>query len=215
MRAARILYPVETLGPGRRAGIWTCGCDRHCPGGANPELWDREAYGEMKPADIVRVIETLEREGGAVDGITITGGEPFEQAEELAELVDSLRDITEDILVYTGYRREELAAYEDTVIGKLAVLVDGPYVREENREHPLKGSANQRIHYILPGMEVLYGRYIKERSGKRFVQNFRLGEGKACVGIQGRNFKAQYERRKSAYMSEKGQYERQRSIQEE
>ena len=98
MRAARILYPVETLGPGRRAGIWTCGCDRHCPGCANPELWDREAYGEMKPADIVRVIETLEREGGAVDGITITGGEPFEQAEELAALPVCIRCTPEYLL---------------------------------------------------------------------------------------------------------------------
>lgn len=208
MRAARILYPVETLGPGKRAGIWTCGCGRHCPGCANPELWDSDAYGEMKPADMVQVIKAFAGKGGAVDGITITGGEPFEQAEELAELVEGLRDITEDILVYTGYRREELAAYENRVIRKLAVLVDGPYVQEENREHPLMGSANQRIHYILPRMEVLYERYLRERDGRRVVQNFRLGDGKACVGIQGRDFKARYEESRAAYMGEKGSYRR-------
>lgn len=200
MRLARILYPVHTLGPGSRVGIWTCGCIRHCPGCANPELWDVTPYGDMKPADIVHAIEGLEKQGYLrPEGITITGGEPFLQRGELQRLVETLQSVTQDIMVYTGFRREELAKCEDTIISRIAVLVDGPYLEEQNREHPLKGSENQRIHYISPGTRERYEAYIAAMRGKRLVQNFKLAEGKACIGIHGNDFGERYTQKRSEY----------------
>lgn len=204
MKIARILYPVKTLGPGERVGIWTCGCKRNCLGCANPELWDTSPYGDVRVSDIVRAIEGLEGQGyGRPEGVTITGGEPFEQKEELRALVEALRGITEDILVYTGFLRDELLDCEETIIGKLAVLVDGAYVREQNLEHPLKGSENQNIHYIREEMRERYESYIEGMRGKRLVQNFKITEGKVCVGIHGRDFAEEYEKRRSAYGGER------------
>lgn len=200
MKLARILYPVWTLGPGRRVGIWTCGCDRQCPGCANPELWDAGSYGDLAVADVIRTIQELERRGyGRPEGVTITGGEPFSQKEELSCLVEALQKITDDILLYTGFLREELLAWEDAVIGRVAVLVDGPYLEERNDEHPLKGSENQRIHYIRPEFRERYEEYIRGMEGRRLAQNFSLREGRACVGIHGADFRRQYEQRRSAY----------------
>ena len=47
MNVARILYPVKVLGPGKRIGIWLCGCDRECFGCSNPELWEPKPEYEL------------------------------------------------------------------------------------------------------------------------------------------------------------------------
>ena len=179
MYIARILYPVRALGPGDRIGIWFAGCTHHCKGCSNPELWEtREEY-QTNQAQIMRLVKNI-ADQHRVDGFTITGGDPFEQPEALAELLPELRRIANDILVYTGYRYERIATHRE-VLDNISVLIDGPYEEELNAEEALRGSTNQQI--IVLNMAYLdkYRQYIEANKGK--VQNFITPTGVISVGI--------------------------------
>jgi anaerobic ribonucleoside-triphosphate reductase activating protein len=197
MRIARILYPVEVLGPGKRIGIWVCGCRRRCRDCANPELWDADERREVDMETIFRMLSSIltERE---VDGITISGGEPFLQTEELDMLVSFLQNYTDDILIFTGYRRavlekrKRLGAQTQHILGTVAVLVDGPYIREKNDAHPLRGSQNQNIYYRDEQIRHRYEEYIREQMGMMPVQNFLTSDGMIAVGIHPKEFRQQF-----------------------
>ena len=103
MNVARILFPVQVLGPGNRIGIWLCGCNRACKGCSNPELWTKRDEFEIDVANVASLIRKV-AESNKVDGFTISGGEPFQQADELLLLLSYLTPISTDILIYTGYR---------------------------------------------------------------------------------------------------------------
>ena len=62
MYVARILYPVEVLGPGKRVGIWCCGCPRRCKGCSNPELWEFQERYQVSPERIFRLIQKIAEE---------------------------------------------------------------------------------------------------------------------------------------------------------
>lgn len=185
MLVAHVLYPVRTLGPGERVGIWVYGCHRRCKGCMSPEM---QTFYRSAEIDVNRLAAHIReiRKRKPIDGITISGGEPFEQDRELAELLHLMQDITEDVLVFSGYRLEELGG--SPLLGEIAVLVDGEYQEERNEEHPLKGSENQNIHYIKAEYHALYEDYIEQMRGRKAVQNFKLKDGIFAVGIQGRGF---------------------------
>jgi len=187
MNIARILYPVRVLGPGERVGIWMCGCDRACPGCSNPELWEPRAEYEISVRNAAAMIGRV-RETRAIDGVTISGGEPFRQAAELAELLEAL-DIG-DVLIYTGYLLEELAAMRDPavdrVLARTAVLIDGPYLREQNDGARLRGSSNQQIHILNESLRPRYERCLA--AGENQIQNFTTADGVVSVGIHKQDF---------------------------
>jgi anaerobic ribonucleoside-triphosphate reductase activating protein len=145
MQIKRICYPIRVLGPGERVGIWVCGCNFKCPGCMSPELQSFSAGNSISVENIVCVLEKLPHK---IEGITISGGEPFEQAEELARLVKVLSEkFTDDIIIYTGYTLEELEKKQHCkdVLKHIAVLVDGRYVDGLNTGKGLAGSENQKI----------------------------------------------------------------------
>ena len=184
----RILAPIETLGPGRRLVIWTKGCTKHCPHCANPELWDTAAAKEYSVSDIVTIIRNVYRET-KFDGITISGGDPLEQKEDILTLLEQVQDLTEDILVYTGYTLEELERlWTEDEIRRLkqyiSVLIDGPYIDAQNeKEIVLRGSANQRILYFKEKQKDAYEAYLSEG---RKIQNVMMGDKLISVGIHNR-----------------------------
>ena len=185
MQIDRILYPVTTLGPGQRVAIWTVGCSKHCFHCANPELWDPDPAREQPAEEIASLI--LERlKDCRPDGITVTGGDPMEQPEELLTLLRALRPLTEDILVYTGYTLEELehtlpVSLMDGFRETVGVLIDGRYVEELNDgKSPLTGSTNQTLHYFRPQLRETYAAYM---AGGRKIQNFYSGGRLISVGI--------------------------------
>lgn len=147
MRIKRLCYPIRVLGPGERLGIWVTGCGRNCPGCMTPELRDYKAGREMA---CEAILEAAKKIPGPVDGVTISGGEPFDQPEELCRLVTLLQALTEDILIYTGYTLEELrqrsCPHTNGVLERIAVLIDGAYVEALDDKKGLRGSSNQRIH---------------------------------------------------------------------
>lgn len=188
MNIARILYPVKVLGPGNRIGIWVCGCQRACPGCSNPELWDKKPEYEISIDQLMQLIDTV-REANSIDGFTITGGEPMNQTEDLAALVNRLSKISEDILVYTGYRWDELISRDQAtqhVLATISVLIDGEYIEEKNNDSRLRGSSNQEIHIINPKFAAKYQRYLTV--GHNQIQNFTTSNGIVSVGIHRKGF---------------------------
>ena len=175
MYVDRILYPIETLGPGKRIVIWTVGCTKHCAHCANPELWDPAGRNNIAIKDLAQIIGNLCREN-SVDGITFTGGDPLEQAEELLPLLRLIKDSVPDVLVYTGYTREELELLVDNQMleSLVSVLIDGPYIDEQNDERCVhRGSSNQCIYYFDEDRRKDYETYL--RSGRK-IQNIVMGD---------------------------------------
>lgn len=141
----RIYYPVLTLGYGKRLGVWVRGCSRFCPGCISPDL---QSY-TGDAVDVHKLIQSVP-DGFQADGMTISGGEPFDRTEGLEELVCWFAEnVSEDILIYTGYTIEELQArgdkMTDCILKNTAVLVDSPYIASLNDGRGIRGSSNQRV----------------------------------------------------------------------
>ena len=182
MYIARILYPVEVLGPGKRIGIWFCGCPRRCKGCSNPELWE---FQERYQVDLKVIKELIQQicEQNQVDGFTLTGGDPLYQFDEFRRLVDYLSTISEDILVYTGYTLAELQGKR---LDNVAVLIDSPYIEDRNNGCILRGSDNQQIHILNERLKDKYERYLSTATNQ--IQNFATADGYVCVGIHNKDF---------------------------
>lgn len=184
MNVARILYPVKVLGPGNRVGIWLCGCSRACKGCSNPELWKRKPEYELPVEAVFSLVQKIAKDN-TIDGFTISGGEPMDQAEELAELLTVLESISDDILIYSGYLLEELRERNDqmtnAVLAQAAVLVDGPYVETQNDDSAIRGSSNQRVHILSSKHESKYRNYLSGVHNQ--IQNFTTANGVVSVGI--------------------------------
>lgn len=185
MYVARILYPIQVLGPGNRIGIWTVGCKHHCKGCSNPELWNIDSKYFITVKDLERIIRNIAADN-QIDGFTITGGEPIEQAAELSVLLDNVSDISKDVLLYTGYQLDDLQA-EAQLLKYVAVIIDGEYIEELNDNCFLRGSSNQTINILNPEYCDLYTEYIKDNNNE--IQNFMIGNEVISVGIHKRNFK--------------------------
>jgi hypothetical protein len=94
---------------------------------------------------------------GRVGGITVSGGEPFEQQpEELRDLLAEARLMGLDTLVYSGYTYEELRRASKSVLREIDILIDGPYMRNVPRAGPWAGSGNQRALCLREGEVVLW-----------------------------------------------------------
>lgn len=182
MYVARILYPVEVLGPGKRIGIWFCGCPHKCKGCSNPELWEFQEKYKTSLEAILTLIETIAKEH-QVDGFTITGGDPMYQAADLQKLIMHLCKISSDILVYTGYEIEEVPK---EYLHNISVLIDGRYIEERNNNCILRGSDNQRIHILDSDMGSKYSLYLQNASNQ--IQNFSTSDGIVSVGIHKPDF---------------------------
>jgi len=183
MYIARLLYPIKVLGPGNRIGIWFCGCPRRCQGCSNPELWTFQEHYKTTLTTIIEMIKNIIAKN-KVDGFTITGGDPFYQPQALSALLNELHFISDDILVYTGYQKEELLPEQ---LKNIAVLIDGQYIESRNNNVTLRGSDNQRIFILNEKFRTIYEHYIK--TTKNQVQNFMVNDKYVSVGIHKRGFK--------------------------
>ena len=144
-----LLAGSQANGPGVRNVVWFQGCSLHCPGCFNPDTHDPMS-GE--PVPVPALAERLLQ--GNPGGITISGGEPFQQAGALLALVEILRKHPSDpsLLVFTGYPFKALIAMPlgKEILNCLDILVAGPYVRALHVGKGLFGSANQSIHLLTP-----------------------------------------------------------------
>jgi len=147
MRLSGITPESLVDGPGLRYVIFTQGCPHQCPHCHNPETWDMDAGKEYTMRQIARL---MAKEKKKVRGVTFSGGEPFLQAAELAEVAAAAHLIGWDIVTYTGFTYEELTEKKDDGVKALLsasdILIDGKYIHElRSIELPFRGSSNQRI----------------------------------------------------------------------
>ena len=182
MFVARILYPVEVLGPGKRIGIWFCGCPHKCKGCSNPELWSLNDRYKTTPETVFNIVSKIAKEN-QVDGFTISGGDPFYQKEELKIFLEMIKNINDDILIFTGY---EISDFDNEDLKNIAVLIDGKYIEELNNNCALRGSSNQRIHILSEKHKEKYDEYLKTAKNK--IQNFTVSDGIISVGIHKKGF---------------------------
>jgi len=134
-------------GPGLRFVLWTQGCSKGCKNCFNPETWSFEKYKSLTPLEIFELIKNSN-----VSGVTITGGDPLEQPEELLELLillDSL-NLSNGIILFTGYTIDEIN--KDFLLRKslnyIDVLIDGRFEKDKRISSSLRGSENQNIIYF-------------------------------------------------------------------
>lgn len=150
MQIGKILFPITTLGPGKRLGIWVQGCHRNCKGCSNPELQVFDESKDVSPEKILEATMNLD-----FDGVTISGGEPFLQIQDLKALIQLYNSLGyDDILVYTGFTLKELTDRDDEdikyILSHVSVLIDGEFDVNLVDDVPLRGSSNQNVWILNP-----------------------------------------------------------------
>ena len=144
MRIAGIVNDSIVDGPGLRLAIFAQGCPHHCPGCHNPESQDFAGGSDM---DTEKIIARMDA-NPLLDGITLTGGEPFEQPDACRILADAAHARGLNVWAYSGYTFEQLCAVPEKrrLLEACDVLVDGPFLLEERSlDLRFRGSKNQRV----------------------------------------------------------------------
>ena len=149
MRIAGVLHESVVDGPGVRFVVFAQGCLHKCKGCHNPETWNPAGGQEVSVRGLLKEIR---KSPGSIKGVTLSGGEPFLQPGEMADLATKVHEMGLNVVVYTGYVYEDLQemAIPDPDIARLLreadILVDGPYVEAlKDLQRPFRGSANQRV----------------------------------------------------------------------
>lgn len=146
LNLARVASPVTSLGLGRRLVLWVAGCPLDCPGCISPELRDPAAG---KPIAVDRLADYLLGREETLDGVTLSGGEPFAQADALARLWQLLaaRLPQWGLLVFSGYTERQLRRRPEAqaLLDGTDLLIAGPYRSDRPCDQPLLASANQRV----------------------------------------------------------------------
>jgi anaerobic ribonucleoside-triphosphate reductase activating protein len=159
MKIHQVLPLSQANGPGSRFVLWMQGCSRRCPGCFNPLTHDAKNGYELSVNAVTELIPVK-----SVYGITVSGGEPFEQPEELADLLEGVKKMGLHRLVYTGFTHDELARMAGggrealkkqpgssarsairKCLSLIDILIDGAYQKGSPANVPWAGSANQRV----------------------------------------------------------------------
>ena len=100
MRIAGTVSESIVDGPGLRLTVFTQGCPHHCPGCHNPQTPDPAGGREESTAALLARYAA----NPLLDGLTLSGGEPMEQAAECAALAEAVHALGGNVWVYTGWR---------------------------------------------------------------------------------------------------------------
>jgi anaerobic ribonucleoside-triphosphate reductase activating protein len=153
LRVATIVDETEAEGPGRRLALWVQGCTLRCPGCCNPEMFASDR-GTAMTVDAI-----LARLAPGCEGVSILGGEPFEQAAGVAAFAREVKRRGLTVMVYSGYTLAELHERARTdpavteLLAEIDLLVDGRYDRTRAEPPPplgrrWLGSTNQVMHFL-------------------------------------------------------------------
>ena len=134
-------------GPGDRFVLWFQGCSKGCIGCFNPETWNNRPANILTVEEIMCLIKMANP-----SGVTISGGDPFEQADFLLPLLKEIYslDLPDGIIVFSGFLIDEInsCGVMRECLGYLDVLIDGRFDKTCISKNSLKGSSNQNIIYF-------------------------------------------------------------------
>lgn len=150
-------------GPGIRYALFTQGCPRACPGCHNPQTHDPNGGVEYTVEQILKEIDS----NPLLDGVTLSGGEPFMQARPLVDLAREIKTRHLNLIIYTGYYWEELIQAQNpdwhNLIELTDVIVDGPFIQSfHDWKLKFMGSSNQRIVNVKKSL--IQGKLVLENS---------------------------------------------------
>lgn len=149
LRVAQLVEGTDAEGPGRRFALWVQGCTLACPGCCNPEMFSgRGGVGWAVDELAARVVGTP-----GLEGLSVLGGEPFQQAAGVWALCRAVRAAGLGVMVYTGYTLAELqsmgAPDVDGLLSEVDLLVDGRFEKAKpERRRRWVGSTNQVLHFL-------------------------------------------------------------------
>ena len=189
LRVATIVDETEAEGPGRRWAIWLQGCTIRCPGCCNPEMFDAAGGTAWDLAALEARIAAAAARG--VEGITVLGGEPFEQAAGAAALARAAKARGLTVMVFSGYRLAEIRERDGAaeLLALTDLLVDGRYDQTQPEPTPPLGrrwigSANQTMHYLTeaytpadPRMHAANTIEIRISAGKLLINGWPSADG--------------------------------------
>ena len=148
IRLAGLVEDSIVDGPGLRLTVFAQGCPHRCPGCHNPQTHDPAGGHERRVDEIVEKLD----DNPLLSGVTLSGGEPFEQSAPCARIAREAHARGLNVWTYSGYTFEallEMSASRGDIRALLAetdVLVDGPFVlAERSLDCPWRGSKNQRL----------------------------------------------------------------------
>lgn len=157
----RLHFPVSSLGYGQRIAIWVQGCSLRCSGCISRDTWQHGNGG----VSLSQLFENLEPWLDQADGLTVSGGEPFEQPDALLHVLRWWRHRHQgDILVFSGFSWERLKLMHAAQLDLIDVLISDPYVATAGHELPLRGSDNQRLHLLTPLAQSRYEQLTHKRA---------------------------------------------------
>ena len=160
--------PLTALGPGIRVGLWLSGCNRACLGCIAPELWDFPLSAIQSVMDVHDEIARLKDDSQAT-GLTISGGEPFMQADSLYALLIACHSLKfYDILIYSGFPISLLLKKYQWIPEYVTAIVDGAYETDNYSSDHWRGSNNQNLTIFSSLHENYYRKWQDEE--KRKVQ---------------------------------------------
>jgi anaerobic ribonucleoside-triphosphate reductase activating protein len=192
-------YPVTVLGPGRRIGLWLQGCRIRCKGCVSQDTWASDPRRAVKVGDLVAWCRKTAVDG--LDGITISGGEPFDQPLGLATLLDGLiawrreAGLDFDLLCYSGYPMKTLERKHAGLLRRLDAVIPEPYVDGLPLGKVWRGSSNQSLVPLSERGQARYRDHIDEAvadQGKRMQVAVEAGRV-WMIGIPERGDMAQLE----------------------
>ena len=146
INVAHWLPRSQANGPGTRFVLWTQGCPLACPGCWNPDTWSTESRTLMSVDEILALID----EATPIEGVTLSGGEPFAQSAVLVQLASAVRDRGLSRMAFTGYELCELTSPDQQALLKLLdIVITGRFVAAQKRSDLLwRGSSNQVVHFL-------------------------------------------------------------------
>ncbi len=153
VQIAQIVPHTRAEGPGERFAIWFQGCPFRCPGCCNPEMLRFEGGERFTAGEVLAQIQAANTASEDLEGITLLGGEPLAHAEGAAKIAREARRLGLSVMIFTGYRWEEIESSPDEAVQELIahtdLLVDGLYERDQPElTRRWIGSANQEIHFL-------------------------------------------------------------------
>lgn len=151
LNVAATMARSRSNGPGIRAVVWVQGCTIGCPGCYNSSTHPHVAESLHAPYEVASWILSI----NGIDGVTFSGGEPFEQAAAISQTINLIREKKPEIsvFIYSGFELQTIKLSTDNSVKELLKMTDilsaGPFIAKLKDKSLLwRGSSNQELQYL-------------------------------------------------------------------